>query len=155
LPAKCGLSHKVHPEEVVQSVYRSFFARYQAGQFTVANWDSLWGLLAVITLRKCANQGEHWQAARRNIGQEVQPTPKSQSTIRGRVPGREPPPDEAAILAERLNELSQTRIGRQVVVDGRPVAAQPSLLEPFDQFVEQGAFGGPEGVKMRIGNKHW
>ena len=39
------LRRKLDPEDVVQSVYRSFFTRYHAGQFDVANWDSLWSLL--------------------------------------------------------------------------------------------------------------
>jgi hypothetical protein len=81
------LRHKVDPEDVVQSVCRSFFARYQAGQFTVANWESLWGLLAVITLRKCANQAEHWQAARRDVGREKMPASNGDSTVRGGLPG--------------------------------------------------------------------
>jgi RNA polymerase sigma-70 factor, ECF subfamily len=101
------IRHKVDPEDVVQSVYRSFFVRYQAGQFTVADWESLWGLLAVITLRKCANQAEHWHAARRDVAQEVQLTAESHSTVRQAVPGREPTPDEAAILAETLEQLLQ------------------------------------------------
>jgi RNA polymerase sigma-70 factor (ECF subfamily) len=101
------IRRKVDPEGLVQSVYRSFFARYQAGQFTVADWESLWGLLAVITLRKCVNQAEHWQAARRDVGQEVKPTPESHSTVWQGVAGREPAPDEAAILAETLEQLVQ------------------------------------------------
>jgi RNA polymerase sigma-70 factor (ECF subfamily) len=101
------IRHKVDPEDVVQSVYRSFFARYQAGQFAVADWESLWGLLAVIALRKCANQAAHWQAARRDAGQEVQPTPNSHSTIRRGVPGREPTPEDAAILTETLEQFFQ------------------------------------------------
>src|SRR5262245_18476432 len=36
------LRRKLDPEDVVQSVYRSFFGRYQAGQFDLATWDDLW-----------------------------------------------------------------------------------------------------------------
>jgi RNA polymerase sigma-70 factor (ECF subfamily) len=100
------LRHKVDPEDVVQSVYRSFFARYRAGQFTVADWDSLWGLLAVITLRKCANQAEHWQAARRDVHQELNPQDGS-TAVRQGIPGRDPTPDEAAILSETVQQLFQ------------------------------------------------
>ena len=42
---------KVDPEDVVQSAFRSFFTRQAAGQFDVASWDDLWGLLVVITVR--------------------------------------------------------------------------------------------------------
>ena len=37
---------KVDPDEVVQSVFRSFFLRQAAGQFDLTGWDGLWGLLA-------------------------------------------------------------------------------------------------------------
>jgi RNA polymerase sigma-70 factor (ECF subfamily) len=100
------LRHKVDPEDVVQSVYRSFFVRYQAGQFTVADWDSLWGLLAVITLRKCANQAEHWRAARRDVNQEMNPGGGS-SLVSQHMPGRDPTPEEAAILGETVQQLFQ------------------------------------------------
>ena len=99
--------HRVDPEDVVQSVYRSFFVRYGAGQFDVADWDSLWGLLAVITLRKCANQVEHWRAARRDGGQEVRAASARQAALREGALGREPMPDEAAIFTETLDQLFQ------------------------------------------------
>ena len=36
----------------MQSVFKSFFVRQGQGQFELDNWDSLWGLLVRITLRK-------------------------------------------------------------------------------------------------------
>ena len=41
-----GFRHKVDPEDVVQSAYKSFFFRYGAKNLDVVNWNSLWGLLA-------------------------------------------------------------------------------------------------------------
>jgi RNA polymerase sigma-70 factor (ECF subfamily) len=49
-----GLRHKVDPEDVVQSAYKSFFARYGPENLNVGSWHSLWGLLTLITLRKCS-----------------------------------------------------------------------------------------------------
>jgi RNA polymerase sigma-70 factor (ECF subfamily) len=51
-----GLRHKVDPEDVVQSVYKSSFVRYGAGNLDAVNWNSLWGLLTLITVRKCAER---------------------------------------------------------------------------------------------------
>jgi hypothetical protein len=51
------LRHKVDPEDVVQSAYKTFFFRYVAGKLDVVNWNSLWGLLTLITVRKCAERG--------------------------------------------------------------------------------------------------
>src|SRR5262245_37387150 len=53
------LQHRVDPEDVIQSVYKSFFQRYAGGQFQLEGWESLWSLLVVITLRKCANVRKH------------------------------------------------------------------------------------------------
>src|SRR5262249_54924344 len=39
------------PTDVAQSAFKSFFRGCAAGQFDLATWDDLWGLLAVITLR--------------------------------------------------------------------------------------------------------
>ena len=46
---------KVDPEDVMQSVFRSFFLRQMEDQFDVRDWDNLWSLLAMITVRKCTN----------------------------------------------------------------------------------------------------
>ena len=48
------LRGKVDPDDVLQSVYRSFFGRHAAGQFDFDGWDGLWSLLTTITVRKCA-----------------------------------------------------------------------------------------------------
>src|SRR5262249_54926721 len=69
LEARIG--RKVDPEDVLQSVFRSFFTRYGEGQFTPGDWDSLWRILAVITLRKCGNRMEYFRAARRDVTREV------------------------------------------------------------------------------------
>ena len=40
-----GFRHKVDPEDVVQSAYKSFFCRYGADNLNVVNWNSRWGRL--------------------------------------------------------------------------------------------------------------
>src|SRR5437016_3003501 len=56
------LRQKVDPEDVLQSVFRSFFRRQAAGEFELQNWDGMWALLSVITLRKCGHQADHYLA---------------------------------------------------------------------------------------------
>src|SRR6476660_5005034 len=65
------LRQKVDPEDVVQSVYKSFFRRLEAEQVDMINWDSLWYFLTVMTLRKCARHAEHFQAGKRDVRREV------------------------------------------------------------------------------------
>jgi len=98
-----GLRHKVDPEDVVQSAYKSFFVRYGAGKVDAVNWNSLWGLLTLITVRKCAERAAYHQAQRRDGARE-----RSQSDDSAAWPdpiGREPTPDEAALLAETIEQL--------------------------------------------------
>src|SRR4051812_33315367 len=59
------LRHKVDPEDVVQSAYKSFFFRYGEGKLEGVNWNSLWGLLTLITVRKCAERAAYHRAERR------------------------------------------------------------------------------------------
>ena len=73
-----GLRHKVDAEDVVQSAYKSFFARYNPGNLEVQSWNSLWGLLALITVRKCAERAAYHRAGCRNAAREV-PRPRATS----------------------------------------------------------------------------
>jgi RNA polymerase sigma-70 factor (ECF subfamily) len=94
---------KVDPEDVLQSVYRSFFERQRGGQFEVEGWDSLWSMLALITLRKCANQVAHFRAACRDVRREVAAGPDADPA--GEAPAGDPSPSEAAVLTEVVEQL--------------------------------------------------
>lgn len=101
------LQHKIEPEDVVQSVYRSFFLRY--GQDLPENQplEGLWPLLTLITVRKCADRVRYYQAERRKVtreavaagGDEDRPLPWQEAV------SREPTPEHAAVLAETLENL--------------------------------------------------
>jgi RNA polymerase sigma-70 factor (ECF subfamily) len=100
------LQHKVDPEDVVQSVYKSFFLRYGDGALAAEGWEGLWGLLTLITLRKCADRARYHQADRRDMAREQTAVsdgdtrPSWETAI-----GREPTPDQAAVLAETVELL--------------------------------------------------
>jgi RNA polymerase sigma-70 factor (ECF subfamily) len=96
------LRRKIDPEDIVQSVYKSFFRRQHAGQFTLLDWDSLWGLLSVITIRKCLNRSAHFHAECRDVGQEVAPGDIDPTLA---LLARDPTPEEAAVLAETVEQL--------------------------------------------------
>src|SRR5262249_28500755 len=100
-----GLRHKVDPEDVVQSAYKSFFVRYGAGNLDVVNWNSLWGLLTLITVRKCAERAAYHRAERRDAAREVS-LPQGDEAAPWLDPlGREPTPIEAAVLNETVEQL--------------------------------------------------
>src|SRR5262245_2236059 len=101
-----GLRPRADAEDIVQSVYRSFFTRQGRGQFHLFDWDSLWGLLTVITVRKCANRLKYLRRECRDLGREVPLEDAGGPEARGwQALAREPSPPEAAILAETVEEL--------------------------------------------------
>jgi RNA polymerase sigma-70 factor (ECF subfamily) len=104
------LAAKVDPEDVVQSAYKSFFLRQRGGELDVGTWDGLWGLLTMITLRKCADRAAYYRAEKRDVAREAATGAAADS-----APGfvdlaldREPSPDEAAVLAETVEALFRT-----------------------------------------------
>ena len=98
------LRQKVDPEDVVQSVYKSFFRRLEAAQLEVLTWDNLWYLLTVMTLRKCATQAEFLHAARRDARREIPISPADQDGSWRQIVDREPGPEEAALLTETVEK---------------------------------------------------
>ena len=64
------MRRKMDPDDVVQSVFRSFFVRQADGQFELEGWDNLWSLLARITLAS-ADAGQQLCAGRRDVRREL------------------------------------------------------------------------------------
>jgi RNA polymerase sigma-70 factor (ECF subfamily) len=105
------LAVKVDPEDVVQSAYKSFFIRHQKGDLEVGNWDGLWGVLTLITLRKCADRAAYYRAEKRDVTRETVGRTDDGSGMgaaEALALDREPLPDEAAVLAETVEGLFRT-----------------------------------------------
>jgi RNA polymerase sigma-70 factor (ECF subfamily) len=101
------LAAKVDPEDVVQSAYKSFFLRHREGELEVGSWDGLWGLLTLITLRKCADRAAYYKAEKRDLGREVTPGAEDQAAapLSDLALDREPLPHEAVVLADAVEAL--------------------------------------------------
>src|SRR5262249_3026152 len=102
---EAGLRHKVDPEDVVQSAYKSFFVRYGAANLNVVNWNSLWGLLTLITVRKCAERVAYHRAECRDAVRELAPPQREEAAPCLEAFGREPTPLEAVMLSETVKQL--------------------------------------------------
>jgi len=96
---------KVDPEDVLQSVFRSFFGRQRAGRFAIENWDSLWGILMVMTLRKCRRRIQYHRADRRDAQRETRWDEDLEAAGDPGLFARDPTPSEAAILIELVGRL--------------------------------------------------
>jgi RNA polymerase sigma-70 factor (ECF subfamily) len=95
------LRGKVDPEDVLQSVFQSFFRRQRGGRFDLKDWDNLWTMLAIITIRKCGRQVEHFQARRRDVRKEISPVGDGLA-LPWEALAREPTPLEAAVFQDTL-----------------------------------------------------
>lgn len=61
------LRQRVDADDIVQSVFRSFFRRASLGCYQIPAGDDLWKLLFVITLQKVRSAGTYHRAAKRDI----------------------------------------------------------------------------------------
>jgi RNA polymerase sigma-70 factor (ECF subfamily) len=100
------IRQKIDPEDVLQSVYRSFFIRQVRGEFDFDGWDGLWSLLTVITVRKCARVSRHFRTGSRNLDMEVYgPSAKAVREETWEGIDRGPTPEHAVMMAELVEQL--------------------------------------------------
>ena len=62
-----SLGTRFDPEDVIQSVFRTFFRRAANGLYDVPEGDELWQLLLVIALNKIRSLATYHRAAKRDI----------------------------------------------------------------------------------------
>jgi RNA polymerase sigma-70 factor (ECF subfamily) len=104
------IRRKEDADDVVQSVFASFFWRHADGQFEhLKSWNSVWSLLACITLRKCGLHFQHFHAGRRDVGREDSGTLPlddwERSGASWEALGHDPTPSQAVVLAETVEQL--------------------------------------------------
>jgi RNA polymerase sigma-70 factor (ECF subfamily) len=61
------LARRVDPEDIVQSVFRTFFRRASLGHYSVPDGEEIWKLLLVIALNKVRATGAFHRAAKRDV----------------------------------------------------------------------------------------
>ncbi len=102
------LASRTDPEDIVLSVYRSFFIDARAGRFALSRGGDLWRLLASMTKHKLLRQARLHRAERRSVDLE---RPLDQADEAGFfIRGQEPTPEDAVALADEL-EWVVSRIG--------------------------------------------
>lgn len=95
------LTGRVEGEDVVQSVFRTFFRRTAEGQFKIDTSDEIWRLLVTITLVKSRQQGRHHSAKMRDVARETQVDELYQTEAVVKEPG----PEEAAVFVDQIDSL--------------------------------------------------
>ncbi len=98
------LASRVDPEDVVQSVFRTFFGRLKEGQFHIEEQNDLCKLLMRITVHKALRQVEFHTAGKRDPGQEAPQGDLSQERLMG-VLDREPAPEAVVAFVDELEHF--------------------------------------------------
>jgi RNA polymerase sigma-70 factor (ECF subfamily) len=98
------LAGRVEVDDIVQSVFGSFFRGVRGDLYDVPQGEELWKLLLVIALHKIRNQGTYHQAAKRDVRRTV----STDDTL----PGKEDDGAASAfmkmVVDEALSRLSPT-----------------------------------------------
>ncbi len=61
------IASRVDSDDIVQSVFKSFFRGVSRGSYNVPADEELWNLFLVITLNKIRSKGAHHRAAKRDV----------------------------------------------------------------------------------------
>lgn len=95
------LISRLDGEDVVQSVFRTFFRRAAAGEFKIDSSAQLWNLLIKITVLKARAKARFHTAARRDIDAQIEEGDGWFTEALTREPG----PAEAAQLCDEIEAL--------------------------------------------------
>ena len=113
------LASRIDPEDVVQSVFRTFFGRLKEGQFHVADENDLCRLLVRITVHKTLRQVNFHRAAKRDPRQETGQGDWSREELLS-VLTREPSPEVTVAFLDHLEHfLSQLRPQERQILEMR------------------------------------
>lgn len=98
------LASRVDPEDIVQSVFRTFFKRLKAGEFHIQEADDLCKLLVRITMHKTLRQVAFHKAGKRNFAMETGQGNESQDQML-QLLGRDPGPDVTVTFLNQLEHF--------------------------------------------------
>lgn len=137
MPAR--LRRRVDPEDIIQSAFRSFFARNEDGQFEFQEFPDVWKLLAAITFKKVQQSLRFHERQQRDVNREalvdesggaITATASSVAvmldlleTILDRIPEQ-----HREIIRLRMENYSVEEIAQEVGVSTRTVSRAIALV---------------------------
>jgi RNA polymerase sigma-70 factor (ECF subfamily) len=100
------LSNRLDPEDVVQSVCRSFFTGARDGRYMLQQSGDLWRLLVAMTLNKLHDKARRHTAEKRSVDREASfGSEESLFGMQAEALAREPSPEEATTLVDLLENV--------------------------------------------------
>ena len=97
------LQRRVDPEDIVQSVFRSFFARHEAGKFQFEEVADIWRLLAAMTYHKVQHSIRHHGRQQRDVNREI-PNDKTAKPLADVAPTA----SSIVMMMELLDQILET-----------------------------------------------
>lgn len=113
------LTARLDPDDVVQSVFRTFFGRVRDGQYSIEEPDDICKLLTKITVNKTLRQIEFQQAACRNPGHETRQGDNAQERIMELLAGDPSPEATVNFIDEFQNFLNALRRDDRTILELR------------------------------------
>jgi len=98
------LASRVDPEDIVQSVFRTFFKRLKAGEFQIEEEDDLCKLLVRITVHKTLRQVAFHKAGKRDFSLEAHQGDNANDQM-VQLLGREPGPEVTVAFLNQLEHF--------------------------------------------------
>jgi RNA polymerase sigma factor (sigma-70 family) len=137
------LAGRVDGDDVVQSVFRTFFRRGGAGEFHIDSSAQLWQLLVKITILKARAKGRFHTAAMRDAGAEravdsgllnpaaADPGPEDAAELVDQIDVllRDLPPLYGKLLGLRLQGHAVTEVAEELGVSRQTVHRALNLLQ--------------------------
>lgn len=105
-------------DDVVQSVFRTFFRRVQTGYYNLPDGEELWRLLLVLALNKVRALAVHHRALKRNVGATIVQEPQVLSQHATKAS------DDLALLSLQLVVAD--------LLDGMPAVQQEIIAKRID-----------------------
>lgn len=144
------LAAKVDAEDVVQSVFRSFFIRAQDGQYAIERAGDLWKLLAAITRHKVLKRAEHFQQQRRALDRETALPEPGREDLSG-----EPNEADAVALADEVEYLMgqlepHQRSMLELRLQGKTIPEIAEAVERSERTVRRFLGGFRETLEQRL-----
>jgi RNA polymerase sigma-70 factor (ECF subfamily) len=109
------LASRIGPEDVLQSAFNSFFGGLRHDRFALERRGDAWKLLVAIALNKLARQAARHQADKRDLRREqsLEVGDRMDDLLGAALLREEPSPDEAAAVADELEECLRQLAPRQ------------------------------------------
>jgi len=97
--------HLVEPDEVVNSVMKSFFQRLAKGEYEIDGWISVWSLIVQMVVNKCRVRDRYYFAQKRDVARTVSPTGTDEDNDFWQRIADEPSEKDAAKAAQTIERL--------------------------------------------------